>query len=158
MRTTVMCKVDKLWGNHVLLVKEIIFPFKKKKKQTTHSLIGCINLVNIFHLKDVKIFFHDLTWLPLHFSHTGPYSCWGSLVKQASLSSSQWSRYTCFSHSCTFAPCMPQIQRKKKNKHMGLEKQRSSNFLALFLSRWWSGQHVVIGATLYPGRGQYTQT
>ena len=109
MRTTIMCKVDKLWGNHVLLVKEIIFPFKKT--QTTHSLIGCINLVNIFHLKDVKIFFHDLTWLPLHFSHTGPYSCWGSLVKQASLSSSQWSHYTSFSRCCTFVPCILQIQR-----------------------------------------------
>ena len=156
MRTTIMCKVDKLWGNHVLLVKEIIFPFKKT--QTTHSLIGCVNLVNIFHLKDVKIFFHDLTWLPLHFSHTGPYSCWGSLVKQASLSSSQWSHYTSFSRCCTFVPCILQIQRGWGGKLMGLEKQSSSNFLALFLSRWWSGERMVIGATLYAGHGQYTQT
>ena len=156
MRTTIMCKVDKLWGNYVLLVKEIIFPFKKT--QTTHSLIGCINLVNIFHLKDVKIFFHDLTWLPLHFSHTGPYSCWGSLVKQASLSSSQWSHYTSFSRCCTFVPCILQIQRGWGGKLMGLEKQSSSNFLALFLSRWWSGERMVIGATLYAGHGQYTQT
>ena len=156
MRTTIMCKVDKLWGNHVLLVKEIICPFKKT--QTTHSLIGCINLVNIFHLKDVKIFFHDLTWLPLHFSHTGPYSCWGSLVKQASLSSSQWSHYTSFSRCCTFVPCILQIQRGWGGKLMGLEKQSSSNFLALFLSRWWSGERMVIGATLYAGHGQYTQT
>lgn len=154
MRTRIMSTVDKLWGNHVLLVKEIIFLFKIK----IHSLIGCINLMNIFHLKDVEIFFHDLTWLPLHFSHTGPYSCWGSLVKQASLSSSQWSHYTSFSHSCTFAPCKFQIRKKRKNKLMGLEKQRSSNFLAWFLNWWWSGEHVVIGATLYPGHGQYTQT
>lgn len=97
-------------------LKRLFFPSKKKKK-TTHSLIGCINLVNIFHLKDVKIFFHDLTWLPLHFSHTGPYSCWGSQVKQASLSSSQWSHYTSFGHSSTFVPCMLQIQRKKKKKN-----------------------------------------
>lgn len=111
-------------------LKRLFFPSKKKKK-TTHSLIGCINLVNIFHLKDVKIFFHDLTWLPLHFSHTGPYSCWGSQVKQASLSSSQWSHYTSFGHSSTFVPCMLQIQRKKKKKTHGIGETKKRQFPCL---------------------------
>lgn len=104
MTTTIVCTIDTLWGNHALLAKEIIFPFL-----TTHSLIGCIGLEKNFHSKDAKTFFHDLTLLPIYFSHTEPYSRWGSLVKQARLSSSQRSHYTSFSLPCTFAPCKLQM-------------------------------------------------
>lgn len=41
-------------------------------------MIGCISLVKNFHSEDAKIFFHDLTLLPIHFSHIRPCSYWGS--------------------------------------------------------------------------------
>lgn len=149
---TIMCKVDKLW-NHVLLVKEIIFPFKKKKQQLIVWLAAS-TLVNIFHLKMSRSFSMISLFPPSFFAHRALFML-GILVKQASrlISVKLLHLFQSFLHICSMHASNPE---EKKTNSWDWRNQRSSNFLALFLGRWWSGEHVVIGA--YPGHGRYTQT
>lgn len=121
--------------------KTLFFPFKKlidwldASAWWKFSFKRCQDLFPWFHM------------LPIHFSHREPYSSWGSqsgcrLVKPLHFF---WSSL----HICSM------YVSNLEGKHTyGLEKQRSSNFLAISLGQWWSRERdVVIGARPNPDHG-----
>lgn len=145
--TIIIYKIDTLWGNHVGLATEnIFFPLKKLTDWLSES-----DWWKIF-IQKMPRSFSMISHCYSFIFHTEPYSCWG-------LQSGCRLDWTHHSKAITFllvflAHLLHACFKSGKKHTYGLEKQRSSNFPALFLGRWWSREHdVVIGARPNPGCG-----